>query len=216
MQAGPTVEEPCPALKDEYDQVYNDEATGVRLCPQLVREAVKEESLFMRELQVYHEASEDYVKTHSLKAIGTRWIYANKGDATRPVVRARLVAQETKRVSSLAADDSNNFAATPLLEGLRFMLSRCMAGPHRAHADVKVLVFYDISRADFHSKARRKVVIRVPKEDNQCTSGYALLNQNMYGTKDAVQCVDLAVENRRVLTVLASPPADWRAGVRPR
>ena len=41
------------------------------------------------------------------------------------------------------------FAATPPLESLKFMFSRCMTGDHRAPADVKVLGFYDISRVHF-------------------------------------------------------------------
>ena len=74
------------------------------------------------------------------------------------------------------------------------MLSRCMTGPRRPPADERVLGFYDISRAHFHSKARRKIVIRVPREDDRCASGYALLDKSMYGAKDAAQCFDLAVE----------------------
>ena len=59
---------------------------------------------------------------------------------------------------------------------------------------MRVLGFYDISRAHFHSKARRKIAIKVPKEDSDCKSGYAILDKSMYGTKDAAQCFDLTVE----------------------
>ena len=111
------------------------------------------------------------------------------------MVRAPLVAQETKWVSNLISEDvSSTFAATPPLEGLRFMMSRCMTGERRKPAEALVLGFYDISRAHFHSKARRQIAIRVPKEDDQCSSGYAILDKSMYGTKDAAQCFDLAVE----------------------
>ena len=71
----------------------------------------------------------------------------NKGDAPDPFIRARLVAQETKRVGELTPEDvSSTFAATPPLESLKVMLSRCMTGKRRAPAEEKVLGFCDISR----------------------------------------------------------------------
>ena len=75
------------------------------------------------------------------------------------------------------------------------MLSRCITGKRRTPAEEKVLVFYDIKRAHFHSPARRTIVIKVPKEDDECVSGYAVLDKAMYGTKDAAQCCDVASEN---------------------
>ena len=38
-------------------------------------------------------------------------------------------------------------------------------------------------------------MIKVPKEDDECVSGYAVLDKAMYGTKDAAQCFDVASEN---------------------
>ena len=88
-----------------------------------------------------------YLDKSGLKAIGTRWVYTNKGDAAIPFIRARLVAQETKRVSELTPEDaSSTFAATPPLESLKVMLSRFMTGKRRILAEEKVLGFYDINR----------------------------------------------------------------------
>ena len=75
------------------------------------------------------------------------------------------------------------------------MLHRCMTGKLRALAEEYVLGFYDISRAHSSSPARRTIVIKVPREDDECTSGYTVLDQAMYGTKDAAQCIDFASEN---------------------
>ena len=47
---------------------------------------------------------------------------------------------------------------------------------------------------NFHSPVRRTIVIKVPREDDECTSGYAVLDKAMYGTKDAAQCFDVASE----------------------
>ena len=69
------------------------------------------------------------------------------------------------------------------------MLSRCMTGKRRRPAEEKVLRFYDISKPYFHSPARRTIVTKVPKEDD------AVLDNAMYGTKDAAQCFDVASQN---------------------
>ena len=67
----------------------------------------------------------------------------------------------TTQESELTPEDaSNTFAATPPLEGLRFMLDRCMSGARREPARVRVLGLYDPSRVHVHSKARRTLVIR--------------------------------------------------------
>ena len=80
----------------------------------MVADAVKEELMFMRELQVYHDLDQS-----GLKAIGTRWVYTNKGDAANLFIQARLGAQETKRVNELTPEDaSRTFAATLPLESL--------------------------------------------------------------------------------------------------
>ena len=49
-----------------------------------------------------------------MKAIGTRWVYTDKGDAANPFIRARLVAQETKRVSGLTPEDASSTIAGTL------------------------------------------------------------------------------------------------------
>ena len=60
---------------------------------------------------------------------------------------------------------------------------------------MKVLGFFDIGRAHFHSPARRTVVIKVPREDTECKIWYTVLDKAMYGTKDAAQCFDVASGN---------------------
>ena len=65
----------------------------------------------------------------------------------------------------------------------------------RAPAEEKVLGFYDISGAHFHSPGRETIMIKVPREDDECSSGYAVLDKAIYGTKDAAQWFDVASEN---------------------
>ena len=59
-----------------------------------------------------------------------------------------------------------------------------------------------MSRAHFHSLARRTIVIKVPREDDEGRSGYAVLDKAMYGTKDAAQCFDVASENAMTAMVI--------------
>ena len=134
-EAGPTVEEECRVQKlaCEPGHVSYDEVTGLPLDPKLVAEAIKEELMFMRKLQVYHEVPASYLDKSGLKAIGTRWVYRNKGDAANPFIRARLVAQETKRASEVTPEDASSTLATTLpLERLKVMLSRCMTDKRRS------------------------------------------------------------------------------------
>ena len=132
VEAGPTVEEECPVQKHAHEsgETSCDEATGLPLDPEMVADAVKDELMFMRKMQVYRAVLVSYLDKSGLKAIGTRWVYTNKGDAANPLIRARLVAQETKRVSELTpADASSTFTATPSLESLKVMLSPCVDLP---------------------------------------------------------------------------------------
>ena len=43
FEAGPTVEEPCPAVTASYDHVYYDEVTGASLPTDLCEEATQVE-----------------------------------------------------------------------------------------------------------------------------------------------------------------------------
>ena len=79
------------------------------------------------------------------KVIRTRWVICNKGDATVPDVRARLVACEVNQYKS-----DEFFAATPPLECKRLLFSefaskRCLADGRRLE-----LSFVDIRKAYFN------------------------------------------------------------------
>ena len=102
-EAGPTVEEEYPVQKlaGESGQVSFDEVTRLPLDPKLVADAIKEELIFPRKLQVYHEVPVSYLEKSGLKAIGTQWFHTNKGDAANPFIRARFGCagdQESERV----------------------------------------------------------------------------------------------------------------------
>ena len=60
--------------------------------------------------------------------------------------------------------------------------------------DDKVRGIYDISRAYHHSPARRTIVVKIPREDDECKRGDAVLDKTVR-TSDAAQCFDVASEN---------------------
>ena len=146
-------------------------------------------------MNVYTSCEHGAVKEQGLAPIGTRWVFTNKGDTEHPFIRARLVAQETMRTTKMdLTDTSMTIAATPPVEGFRFLPSRALTGEKKRNPqDELVIAFFDISRAHFHSPVRRKVAIRM-HGDPSCPSGIAMLNGAMYGTKDAAQCFDLYCE----------------------
>ena len=64
------------------------------------------------------------------------------------------------------------------------VLSKAMTKTRNAHGGFrkKNVLILDISRAQFHPPAKRKLFIRLPQEAGR---GIALLLRMMYGTRDA-------------------------------
>ena len=107
----------------------SDSVTGASLLSKLCEEAMQLDIKYMQEMNVKTPCEHGAVKEQGLTPIGTRWVFTNKGDTEHPFIRARLVAQETKRTTNMElTDTSTTLAATPLVEGFRFLLSRAMTG----------------------------------------------------------------------------------------
>ena len=88
-----------------------------------------------------------------------RWVLCNTGDETRPEIRARIVVQETKFRSTIAAGDiAATFSATPPIEALRMILSLAMT-LETLMADALVIGFIDISRAHPHAVCQREIYV---------------------------------------------------------
>ena len=96
-----------------------------------------------------------------MKIISTKWIDTNKGDATAPNIRARLVGREIKRDKR---DDL--FAATPPLESLRMIVSICASNQHKNNPKERyVMMSNDVKRAYFYAPSTRPIYIVIPDED---------------------------------------------------
>ena len=109
-----------------------------------------------------------------------------------------MVVQETKHRSNIGKGvDSiaQTFAATPPLEAIRMLISLMMSGQVGVLAHLmRVIGFYDISRAHWHAPVRRRIYVIPPKEDTRIRTGIARLLKSMYGTRDAAQCFDAFAE----------------------
>ena len=116
------------------------------------------------------------------KLIKTRWIDTDKGDAENPNYRSRLVGREIK-----TDERPDLFAATPPLESLRYMISKCAS--NRGGKGRYCILSSDIKRAYFYAKASRPVFIEIPVEDRQPGDGHMVgkLNLSLYGARDAAQ-----------------------------
>ena len=101
------MEEPCPAEMDSYDHVCCDEVTGALLPTNLSEEARQLEVKYMREMDVYTPCTQETLKEQGLTPIGTWRIFTNKGDTEHPLIRSRLVAQETKKTDDKDGPDGH-------------------------------------------------------------------------------------------------------------
>ena len=119
MEEPELVVEPNDLIIVEYNAEFEgpiayDEYTGLQFDPTLTRKARDSELDFLNKLGTWLVVPRQQAIDDGYKVIGTRWVECNKGDAESPNVRSRLVAQETKRVSSIAPEDvAATFAATP-------------------------------------------------------------------------------------------------------
>ena len=102
-----------------------------------------------------------------------RWVDVVKSDGT---YRSRLVAKEFRK-----GQIDGIFAATPPLECVRYLISKCST-----HSDNRLMVS-DISRAYFYAKSRRPTYVAIPSEDWEegDEDNCARLEVSMYGTRDA-------------------------------
>ena len=92
-------------------------------------------------------------------------------------IRSRVVATEFK-----SGDRPDLNAGTPPLEALKAIMSIAAS-----HSPEFWLVHFDVSRAYFHAKAHRLVLVKLPAEDcsGKDDGNIELLKKFMCGTRDA-------------------------------
>ena len=103
-------------VKDGVSIAKHD-VTGKELVPELVRKTRAEEMACFEECNVYRVVPRSHQKSTGGRAIGTRWVDINKGDAQTPNCRSRLVGRKLK-----VAKDDTLYEAIPPFEVLRSVL----------------------------------------------------------------------------------------------
>ena len=179
------------------DKVYYDEITGLVLKPELVRASRAEELDFADRLGIWERGHtvQECIEATGKPPVPQRFLDINKGDEANPDIRSRLVLMETKRRSTIAADDvASTFSATPPFEGLRILCSWIMSEPVAVKPEEDwVLVIVDISRAHPHVVITRVVYCTLPEELNPGPDEVGLLKKLQYGARDANQGFELKV-----------------------
>ena len=176
----------CPPEEDVFAQIYDgldfvDDVSGEPLDKKEAIKARRVEMQYFRDKGVYTKVR----RQPWMKVISTRWLDINKGDAANRNYRARLVGREIKKYHR---DDL--FAATPPLESLKLILSKCAAHQHfREAADNYIVMTNDVKRAYFNAAATRPIFIIIPQEDREEGDEEMVgqLNVSLYGTRDAAQ-----------------------------
>ena len=86
--------EPCLA---DCDRVYGDSVTGASLPSKLCEEAMQLEIKYMKEMNVYTPCEHGAVKEQGLTPIGTRWVFAIKGDTEHPFIQDWVLRRRRER-----------------------------------------------------------------------------------------------------------------------
>jgi len=199
LEVGPTVEEPELVVQGSNLRVHGDNITddgpvaydeypGLQLSPVLVKKAREDEIDFLNKLGTWSVVPRSQADDEGLGILRARWVERNKGDELKPFERSRLVLQETKRISSIAAGES--IAATPPLEALRFLLSLAMSLAAPA-GDDWVIIFIDISRAHPNRKVLRHLYCELPEEAGFDKNQIGFLVMCLYCLRDAAQAFEL-------------------------
>ena len=90
--------------------------------------------------------------------------------------------QESLRENSKNEDRPDLCAGTPPLKALK-----CIISIATSHKETFSMMHIDVSRANFHAKARRPVLVRLPLEDRvgADVGKVGLSKTSMYGARDA-------------------------------
>ena len=166
----------CDPSEDAFQPpVVLDAPEDAWLAPERIQSARQSEIEKFHSIPVY-EYVDEAVAVNDPEAIivDTRWVDSEKG--------SRLCAREFAH-----ADDRDDlFSPTPPLVATKMVLSECatISGHQPYH-----LMLLDVKRAFLYAKTKRKLFIRLPREDPRGGERGILgrLLRAMYGTRDAPQ-----------------------------
>ena len=156
-----------------------DDITGKEQPWQAVKRAREKELKYLRELGVYEKVHERAaVAKYNVTPVDSKWVDTDKTFEGEPMqIRSRSVAREFK-----SGDRPDLHAETHPLEALNAIISIAAS-----HSPEFSLMHVDVSRAYFHAKAQRPVLVTLRAEDcsGKDKGKIGLLKKSMYGTRDA-------------------------------
>ena len=132
---------------------------------------------YLRDLGVYKKVDEkEAVEKYGVTPVDTKWVDADKAFEEEPLqIRSRMCARE------INSDDRPDLHAGTLpLKGVISIAAK--------NKEMFSIMHIDVSRAFFHAKAWRLVLIRLPLEDRMGTDAGKvglMKKKSMYGTRDA-------------------------------
>lgn len=179
---------------------YIDEYTGEVLTPSLIRAAIVEELNYFNDNQIWQLKDLSKVKASAEAVhVRTRWVLCNKGDASNPDMRARLVACGVNKTGK----EDEFYASTPPGEAKQALFSMYASRRNTILDDgTQVpmrLNFIDIKKAYFNGVPSRLIYMSLPPELGLPKHFVAKQTRCVYGTRDAgmiwEQCYRDALEH---------------------
>ena len=164
-----------------FKDTYKDEYTNEELPRELVRAAICEELAYFND-KVWRVTDLKTAESYpDAKIVRCRWVLCNKGDASHPDVRARLVACE---VNYGGGKEDAFYASTPPLEAKKLLFKKYTDSPV-VNGEPMRLGFVDAKKAYFNGIPKRNVFMRLPRELGLPSHMVGLQVRCVYGTRDA-------------------------------
>ena len=168
-------------INEEWQEAWDD-VNGGELKIEDVRKGRSEEIGCMKGRRIWSvkDTGECWERT-GRKPVSVKWVDTDKGSAGKVEVRCRLVARDFKVKGEKDREDL--FAATPPLEGKRWLFSRAVT---RGRGVRKILLI-DARKAHLNPKCTEDVYIELPPEAGEGAGRCGKLNYWLYGFRPAAQ-----------------------------
>ena len=165
--------------EQEQDVICIDDITGKELLWHAVRQARELELKYLRDLGVYEKDDRrPWQNTGSLQ-------WTQNGSTQTKRSRESPCRSDRECVREFESDDRPDmYARAPPLEALKAIISVAAN-----NTNTFSIMHIDVSRAYFHAKAQRPVLIWLPVEDRMGADAgkVGLMKKSMYGTRGAAR-----------------------------
>ena len=188
--------------EQEQDVICFDDVTGKELPWHAVRKARELELKYLRDFGVHEKVDEkEAVEKYGVTPVDTKWVDTDKAWWS-----------QCKSDHECVRESSKVMTGQTCVQGLlRWRLCRLLYRLQRTTKETFSIMHIDVSRAYFHAKAQRPVLIRLPAEDRMGTDAgkIGLMKKSMYGTRDGARlagaCQEMGISTWTQLEEPVSP-----------